>query len=755
MVGESTFKKFYWIILVAFIAATGYLGYRVIDVRFDYDFEKFFPSGDPDTEFFNEFRNTFSSENDFLLIVVENEKGVFQADFLKKVATVTDQLEEVPEVEHVISITNQNEAFVFGSGFVEEKPYIDFNDFDAPRDSARIFQKHELINTLISEKGGSICIYLKHTDLLSKVKSDNLINDVEKVMNKVQFDQVRIGGRALQQKYYIDKMMIELIFFVGMSAVLIVIFLAIAFRSLWGILLPQVIIVASMLWVMGGMAVFDTPMSIILTVLPTIMFVVAMSDVIHLVSRYLDALRTSERTFDAITVAVKEVGLATLLTSVTTSIGFFSLYFVNIEPIQVFGIVLGCGVLLAFVLTFAIMPIMFYLFPGPKYVRTKKKEHFWGKFLRSSFVFLIHRPKGVLIIAGIAILASGVGAYFIRSNNYILDDLKPSEQLKQDFNFIDAKYGGVRPFELVVTLKDTSESIWSVENLEKLDRVEDYLEDTYGVTVKTSLVTALKVANRSSHAGKSEFYRLPTSKSKIRSYRRNLKVIQQGEFLSQILDSTERITRISGNLPDLGNIIVTNKNEEFYNFLKKEGYTSTLEFKLTGTPHLIDKHLTYLSVSLIKGLAVSILIVALIIGLIYRSFTIILISMITNIIPLIFIAGLMGYLGIELKTSTSIIFTIAFGIAVDDTIHFLGKFKHELLKGKSKIYALKRSYLTTGKAMILTTLILCSGFLLLIFSSFLGTFYLGLLLCITLFVALIADLTILPVLLLLFYKKRK
>lgn len=180
-----------------------------------------------------------------------------------------------------------------------------------------------------------------------------------------------------------------------------------------------------------------------------------------------------------------------------------------------------------------------------------------------------------------------------------------------------------------------------------------------------------------------------------------------------------------------------------------------MEFNLTGTPHLIDKHLSYLSVSLVKGLGISVLIVALIIGLIYRSLSIILISIVVNVIPLIFIAGLMGFLGIELKTSTSIIFTIAFGIAVDDTIHFLGKFKHELMKGKSKVYALKRSFLTTGKAMILTTLILCSGFLLLIFSSFLGTFYLGLLLCIALFVALIADLTILPVLLLLFYKEKK
>jgi len=162
----------------------------------------------------------------------------------------------------------------------------------------------------------------------------------------------------------------------------------------------------------------------------------------------------------------------------------------------------------------------------------------------------------------------------------------------------------------------------------------------------------------------------------------------------------------------------------------------------------------YLSTSLIRGLGISVLIVALLIGLIYRSGAIVFISIITNLIPLLFIAGVMGYFGIDLKTSTSIIFTISFGIAVDDTIHFLGKFKHELMKGKSKMYALKRSYMITGKAMILTTLLLCAGFFLLIFSGFMGTFYMGVLLCITLFVALIADITLLPVLLLLFYRQR-
>ncbi len=546
----------------------------------------------------------------------------------------------------------------------------------------------------------------------------------------------------------------EMILFVGLSAFLIVIFLLFAFRSGWGILIPQIVVLSSMIWIVGIMGVFNEPINIILSILPSIMFVVSMSDVIHLVSRYLDALRTTESTYEAIVIAVREVGLATLLTSVTTSIGFFSLYFVSVQPIQAFGIVMGVGVLLAFFLTFLTLPVMFYLFPGPKYVRKGSKEHFWKRFLERRFIWVINKRKKVLLISGVIVGLSIIGMLQIKSNNYLMDDLLPKEKLKLDFNFLDEHYGGVRPFELSVSLKDTNMNVWDKKVLQTLDTVEQYLEKTYKVSVKNSLVKTLKVMNRSSHAGTKEYFVLPTSSKKIRSFRRSLRLVNKGDFIKTLIDSTEKFTRISGTIPDLGNTVISEKNRKLDKLLRAHGLDGAIDYQLTGTAHLIDKNMQYLSISLIKGLGISILIVALIIGLIYRSASIVVISIVANVIPLIFIAGIMGFFGIDLKTSTSIIFTIAFGIAVDDTIHFLGKFKHELLKGRGKIYALKRSYMTTGKAMILTTLILCSGFLLLVFSGFMGTFYMGVLLCITLFVALIADITLLPVLLLLFYTPR-
>jgi predicted RND superfamily exporter protein len=719
----------------------------------DYDFEKFYPTSDPETEFFLEYRQKFQSDNDFLLLAIQRDKGVFDKDFLIKIDKFTEELKEIDNVDSVASITNIQELFIRAK--VSSRPLIDFDSLDLKRDSINIFSKPELVNSFISEDGKSICLFVKHEDFLSKEKSDILIDNLNAKADHYNFQRMRIAGRTIGQKYYIDKMLKEILLFLSLSAVLVMLFLVIAFRSIWGVLIPQVVIFTGMLWLIGMMGLFKEPINIILTVLPSVMFVVSMSDVIHLVSRYLDALRTEDTPLDAIKLSVREVGMATLLTSVTTSIGFFSLVFVRVQPIQVFGVVMGIGVLIAFVLTFITLPALFIFFPGPERVRKQKKDHFWKKRLQKWFIIALRRRGRVLIISAAVMGICLYGLFQIKTNNLLMDDLSESEPLKQDFNYLDSHYGGIRPVELAITIKDTSINVWDKDVLRTIDTVEHYLKNEYGLTIKNSLVTAIKIGHRSMYSGLPEYYKLPTQSSKWRDFKRGFKSKSAEGIYRLMVDSTEQMTRISGTIGDLGNIRVTEMDKDLREYLETKTLNGKIDYKITGTAHLIDKNLSYLSTSLVKGLLVSILIVALLMGLIYRSASILLISIVPNLVPLVFIAGVMGYLGVELKISTAIIFTIAFGIAVDDTIHLLGKFKFELMKGRTKMYALKRSYLTTGKAMILTTLILCSGFALLVFSSFLGTFYLGVMLCLALFVALIADLTLLPVLILLFYHPKK
>jgi predicted RND superfamily exporter protein len=752
-VGEKAFRKYSKLVLGGLLVLTLFFVYQATRVELDYDFEKFYPTSDPETEFFLEYRQKFQSDNDFLLLAIQRDKGVFDKDFLIKIDKFTEELKEIDNVDSVASITNMQELFIRAK--VSSRPLIDFDSLDLKRDSINIFSKPELVNSFISEDGKSICLFVKHEDFLSKEKSDILIDNINAKADQYNFQRMRIAGRTIGQKYYIDKMLKEILLFLSLSAVLVMLFLVIAFRSIWGVLIPQVVIFTGMLWLIGMMGLFKEPINIILTVLPSVMFVVSMSDVIHLVSRYLDALRTEDTPLDAIKLSVREVGMATLLTSVTTSIGFFSLVFVRVQPIQVFGVVMGIGVLIAFVLTFITLPALFIFFPGPERVRKQKKDHFWKKRLEKWFIIALRRRGRVLIISAAVMGICVYGLFQIKTNNLLMDDLSDSEPLKQDFNYLDSHYGGIRPVELAITIKDTSINVWDKDVLRTIDTVERYLKNEYGLTIKNSLVTAIKIGHRSMYSGLPEYYALPTQNSKWRDLKRGFKSKSAEGIYRLMVDSTEQMTRISGTIGDLGNIRVTEMDKHLRAYLETKTLNGKIDYKITGTAHLIDKNLSYLSTSLVKGLLVSILIVALLMGLIYRSVSILLISIVPNLVPLVFIAGVMGYLGVELKISTAIIFTIAFGIAVDDTIHLLGKFKFELMKGRTKMYALKRSYLTTGKAMILTTLILCSGFALLVFSSFLGTFYLGVMLCLALFVALIADLTLLPVLIFLFYHPKK
>jgi uncharacterized protein len=221
-----------------------------------------------------------------------------------------------------------------------------------------------------------------------------------------------------------------------------------------------------------------------------------------------------------------------------------------------------------------------------------------------------------------------------------------------------------------------------------------------------------------------------------------------------LMDSTGTVSRMNGTIPDWGNKIVTEKNEAFNVFVRREIDTTLVKPVITGTAHLLDVNMRTLSTSMMEGLLLASAIIAVIMGVLYRSFIMVLIALIPNMFPLLFIGGIMGFMGIDLKITTAIIFTIAFGIAVDDTIHFLSKFKLELNKGKSTLWALRSTYISSGKAIILTTLILSSGFLLLMLSDFQGTFMMGLLVSLSLLFAVAADLLLLPVLILYFFRKR-
>lgn len=748
------FKKISRLVLIGVSLISLFFLFNIKNVGFDYDFEAFFAEDDSATIFLAEHRERFETDNDFVFIAIENEGSVFEQSFLENTAAFVDSLATDSLVESIQCLTHMDDFVKTPfSPTVLKRPYISIDEpAKYKNDSTRIFQRPEIAGIFIRNDAKALMVFLKHTPYLSKADCDVLKGTIDDRLENFGITNYTYAGRAIGLGFYIDAMQFETIFFIGLSFILIMVFLIFMFRSVWGVLVPLAIVSTAMLWIVGLMGTVGQPINLVLTVLPSIIFVVAMSDVIHLVTKYFDELRLGKSKIDAVKVAYKEIGFATLLTSITTAIGFLTLLTVGMKPIHNFGIYTALGVMIAFFLAYTLLPALLILTKPPKIVETSFTRNTWYPILHNSLRWVLRNYKGIGV--GFVVLAtvSIIGTFKVETNYFLLEDLKESSKLRQDYKYFDEEFMGLRPFELSIKLKDDGKSIYDYDVLSELNELDSFLVNEYGLKQCASIVQILKIANRTEHGGNADYYTFPGQKDAKNFVKRFEKFDRTG-MLDLFVDSTEQYARFSSTQGDIGLYAVNEKTARFNAFFANEIDTDLLEYQFTGTGYLLDRNMSSLSLNLTKGLLLAVLIVSLLMGFLYRSVKIVLIALIPNVLPLVMLAAILGYCGIQLKVSTAIIFTISFGIAVDDTIHFMSKLKLELNKGKTFLVALKRTYISTGRAIILTTLILCSGFLLLMFSDFLGTFYVGLLISCTLFFALLADLLFLPVLLMLFYNK--
>jgi predicted RND superfamily exporter protein len=353
------------------------------------------------------------------------------------------------------------------------------------------------------------------------------------------------------------------------------------------------------------------------------------------------------------------------------------------------------------------MPVVLNKIKLPNLQTEKETSRFWYTNLHRLLRWIFKRRKMVIIGTVLIVALSIFGITRIELNNYLIEGLTTRDQLRQDFNYFENNFSGVRPFEMAVTPADTAASLFDVPQLRAMDQLENYLTTQFGVGFVTSPVAVVKAANKAYNNGNPAYYKLPDT----------------DEELIELTEALEPFRK---------------REEKFNQFISSTPVMKNINVHMTGGAVMLDKNNQYLVDNTLQGLLVSVLVVALIIAIIHRNWRMIIIAIIPNMLPIVLIGGLMGFAGIELKSSTSIIFSIAFGIATDDTI----------------FYAVKRTFLSTGKAVIVTSLILIAGFLTLIASGFESTFYFGLLVSITLLVAVLTDLLLFPVLVIWLLRKK-
>ncbi len=716
-------------------------------LRFSFSFEQFFPTGDEDLTYFLSFVEEFETDDNFLLVAIENTPSVFEQSFLSKLSSFSAKTKDLSYVVNVQSLTNMSSPSITPFG-VNMVPFIDTTSIESIAQSkAQLLNDPRWKYSLMDDRGQSFAVIIKHEDQLGMAESKILMDELKSLLSTYNFKDFHILGRAYFQDELGAMQMREVIVSSVVSIILVALILLLLYRQMWLVIIALSSIALGLLIFFGLLGLFGREMNAISALYPVLMLIVGTSDVVHIVSKYIDELKKGEPKSNALKVTMNQIGLATLLTSLTTAVGFSSLLTSKIQPIRDFGLNSAGGVIIAYlvVITFTLAALSFI----PSHLLQKKSFHpYWDKLMNISYRSTIKYRKHIIAFTLFLLGLFIYGISLISTNYQIENNLPIGAKITEDFFFFEKNYAGFRPFELAIELQnDYQADDYAV--LAMIDKIEKKLDSYPQIKTTQSINSLYKSINMSVNQNDPSKYVLPSEEA----YEK-IKILAKGippTIQNVLVSKDKKKTRISSKIIDEGADKVKEVGLEIDHWITQSIDSTICTVRRTGTGVILDKNAEYVRESLAVGLGMALLVIAFLMAFLFKSIKMLFVALVANIIPLLFAGALLGYLGIELEATTSIIFAIVFGIAVDDSIHFLSKFK--LSKDKmSTEEAIKITFTETGKAITFTTIILFFGFLVMLFSSQPPSIVIGLLISITLISAWFADLFVLPLMLRYFYK---
>lgn len=717
-------------------------------VRVDFSFDKFHPVEDREVSIYHAYQKIFPHYDNGIQVALSNAEGdIWQPEFLDQVDSLFARWGRLNNVDSVLSPTRIQSYRRVGLS-VKGRPLIRYDSPKAiARSKERVRDDSILYFNNFSEDGAWIGgLVLINPEVLDLAPRDSVTKVIEQNLKDSGLKYV-LSGVPVIRTGYVEKIRSELIWFIVSAIVLTLLVMFLLYRNWWSMLLPFLGVGLGIVWTMGFMGTVGKTLDMVANLLPSIVFVVAISDVVHLFTRYQQELHKGLSRKEAMQSTLKEIGVALFLTSFTTAIGFASLLVSPLPPIKEFGLIAAAGVIFAFLISIVLIPNALMLIPAEK-VRGSKgagnvgdwekkllRVHYWvkanGRLVFFSFVILI----------GVGIW----GASRISLNTYLIDDIGPRDPVRQSMTFFEDNFYGARAFEMAIAPRE-GYSMTDLKVVKELEKVEDYLHSQERISPFFSIVSFLKTANKMSKGGRTARFEVPNDQDKIEEFVGLGYTGPAEKVLEMVMTRDRQIGRLSARLGDVGTYRFEALEDSLSNFYRTQLDTTTFAYHLTGSGIITDQNTVYLRQGLFNGLALAFGLISVLMGLLFRSWRMMLIGIVPNVIPLLLTAGVMGFMGINLRASSSIVFLVAFGIAVDDTIHFLSRLRIELREGRDIETALMNTTTGTGKALILTTLILLAGFVFLLTSDFGGTYIVGLFTGLTLLLALFSDLLLLPVL---------
>lgn len=747
--------------ILALFGITGFMAYKAQEVKWSFSLANIVPKTDPEMIYFKAFKKEFGEDGNILAIGIK-DSAVYQEGNFRKLKYMTDELANIKYVKDVLSLPSLKRL-------VKDKEENRFeleNVFtDVPSDQKVLdsliaycqslkFYSGQLLN---AENGANMVLVTIENEVMNSKARNTVVGDILQVTEQYKAHtgiNLRYAGLPFVRYINTVKIKKELNMFLIFSVMVTGFILFLFFRSFKVVLVALFIIGMIVVWVMGTIALFDFEITLLTGLIPPIIVVIGIPNAVYMLNKYHQEYFDHGDQRKALERIIRKIGIVTLITNFTTAVGFLVLALTDIMVLKEFGIVAGLNILATFVVSLIMIPAVFSYLKPPSSRHLKHLEFVPLDKVLTGLDLLVHRHKYyIFAAAAIIVILSGYGISKIEARSYMVDDLPEESQVKQDLKFFEDNFAGVMPLEIIIDT-GTKKGVQSLKNLQKIDEFETFLNSLDNVSQPLSVVSFIKATRQAFYNDNPEKYALPNNRDKNFIFRYLKKESDQKGISKAFVDSTGQKIRVSLKIADIGsnkldvlvNDVIQPKIDEIFGDTK-------MKVSITGTTLLFIKGNKFLIDNLITSMIIAFFIIALIMALLFKNFKMIILCLIPNVIPLMITGGMMGFAGIPLKPSTALIFSIAFGISVDDSIHFLAKYRQELFANNFFVpVAVSKSLRETGASMIYTSIILFFGFVIFAASEFGGTVALGALTSTTLLMAMLTNLIVLPALLLRFDK---
>ena len=710
---------------------------------------------------YTQFLNIFGEEGNLVVIGIQDNK-FFTPKAYKAWNELMTHLKSHQEVELVVSLNDLKKLQKNDSlEKFELIPLIDQKRTVDPVYLAQIKKQlfHDLPfyeGLLFNKKTGSIrsAIYLNKKVVNSPIRKEFILNvlipEVEKFEKATAID-LKVSGMPFIRTINTENMKGEIGLFIGAALFITSLIFFLFFRSHRATFISICILIVGVMWSFGTLGLFHYKITILTAIIPPLIIVIGITNCIFLINKYQQEIKTHRNQAKALQRVISRIGVSTLMTNLTTAIGFATFMITGNDLLFVFGLVTSINVITVYLLTLMVVPIVYSFMPLPK---EKHLNHLSKNYLTSILNLVENLVKNkrnqIYIIYGLLLIFSVIGVSQMKVSGSLIGEMPKSASFFKDILFFEKEFNGVMPLEIMINTK-RKKGVMKASTLQKMDELQNTIDSIPELSKPVSIVNLVKYSKQAFYNGNPAYYELPNSQEQafILSYAKNVSKESKDNLMKSYVDSTGQYARITTFMKDIGTQEMAKIEERLRAKADKIFPKNNYEVTLTGKALVFQKGTTYLIGNLIESLLFAILLIAFLMAYMFRSWKMIFASVVTNILPLCITSGLMGYFGIPLKPSTILVFSIAFGISVDNAIQFMAKYRHDLIQNGGKIKKAVVSALhETGVSTFYTSVVLIFGFAIFTLSSFGGTIALGGLISVTLTFAMFANLVVLPALVL-------